>query len=235
MNERSRPDDHPADTPPQTPRTRTRRAATAPHSRVSSRSKSAKPPATSANDRRATPTRGPAAGFGEPRWPGDTRPPFAPGNQLAVGHGAPVVHGAYSDRSVAERAELVHDHLLEVCPWLSAPHFAPAVLRYAQATAREQLAHEGLMASSRLSPRLLEAATAAARLAWQMADALGMTPAGHARLKMLVAGGEHAEASLADLAAEGRAVRERAERRQDALAPVIELGGTEDQEGHDAG
>jgi hypothetical protein len=108
------------------------------------------------------------------------------------------VHGAYSEQAIAERAELVHGHLLEVCPWLTAPHFAPAVQRYVQATARETLAHDGLMASTKLSPRLLEAATAAARLAWQMGDALGLTPAGHARLKMLVAGGEHAELSVID-------------------------------------
>lgn len=139
---------------------------------------------------------------------GVRHPDFESGNEAAL------VHGAYSERALAERAQVVHERLLEVCPWLAAPRYAPSVQRYAQATAREQLAHEGLMASSKLSPRLLEAATAAGRLAWQMGDALGLTPAGHARLKMLVAGGEHAEASLADLIAEGRVIRERAEERQ---------------------
>jgi hypothetical protein len=63
------------------------------------------------------------------------------------------------------------------------------------------------MAGGKLSPRLLETATAAARLAWSMGDALGLTPAGHARLKLLVAGATEAEASLAELAAQGRAIR----------------------------
>jgi phage terminase small subunit len=62
------------------------------------------------------------------------------------------------------------------------------------------------MRSPKLSPRLLETATAAARLAWQMGDQLGLTPAGHARLKVLVADATEAERSLADLAADGRRI-----------------------------
>jgi hypothetical protein len=144
-------------------------------------------------------------------------PDFEPGNAAAL------VHGTYSPRAIAERAELVHTSLLDVAPWVDEPHFAPSVHRYLQATARETLAHDALMASPKLSPRLLEAATAAARLAWAMGDALGLTPAGHAKLKMLVAGGEHAEASLADLAAQGKVIRERAEKRHE-LTLVEDVG-----------
>jgi len=97
--------------------------------------------------------------------------------------------------------------VLEAAPWLSADHLAPAVHRYLQATAREQLAHQAYIAKP--SPRLLEAATAAARLAWRMGDELGLTPAGHAKLKMLVAGGAHAEASLADLMVVGAEIAAR--------------------------
>ena len=125
-------------------------------------------------------------------------PDFEPGNELALRH------GTYSPRAVAERAALVHASLLEVAPWCAEDRYLPSVNRYLQATARETLAHEALMAGGKLSTRLLETATAAARLAWQMGDQLGLTPAGHARLKMLTAGGEHAEASLADLAEQGR-------------------------------
>jgi hypothetical protein len=57
---------------------------------------------------------------------------------------------------------------------------------------------------SKISPRLLETATAAARLAWSMGDALGLTPAGHARLKLLVAGATGAEIGLAELVNQGR-------------------------------
>ena len=137
-------------------------------------------------------------------------PPFEPGNTASL------VHGAYSERAIAERAELVHAELLEVAPWCDEDRFLPSVHRYLQATAREQLAHEALMASTKLSPRLLETATAAARLAWQMGDQLGLTPAGHARLKLVVAGATHAEATLADLAAEGREILARRQAGQAA-------------------
>jgi hypothetical protein len=135
---------------------------------------------------------------------GVERPPFEPGNTAGL------VHGAYSERAIAERAEQVHVHLLEVAPWINEQHYAPSVARYVQATARETLAHEALMAmkpGAKGFTRLMEAATAASRLAWFMGDALGLTPAGHARLKVLVAGAEHAEASLADLSAAGKAAR----------------------------
>ncbi len=135
---------------------------------------------------------------------GVERPPFAPGNVVAL------KHGAYSPAELEKRAEIVHEHLLDVAPWVSEEHYAPSVSRYLQATAREQLAHEALIGmepGARGFTRLLETATAASRLAWFMGDALGLTPAGHARLKMLVAGGEHAERSLADLADEGRRAR----------------------------
>src|SRR5664280_2185430 len=96
--------------------------------------------------------------------PNPRAPDFAPGN---VAH---LVHGAYSERAIAERAGEVHAALLEVAPWCREDRYLPSVNRYLQATAREQLAHEALMASAKLSPRLLETATAAARLAWQMGD-----------------------------------------------------------------
>jgi hypothetical protein len=131
-----------------------------------------------------------------------------PGNVLAL------KHGAYSERAIAERAQLVHASLLEVAPWCAEDRYLPSVNRYLQATARETLAHDALMAGGKLSPRLLETATAAARLAWSMGDALGLTPAGHARLKLLVAGATEAEASLRDMAQQGRQTRG----RQAALA-----------------
>jgi hypothetical protein len=130
-------------------------------------------------------------------WPDAT-----PGNTIAL------KHGSYSERAIAERAQLVHASLLEVAPWCAEDRYLPSIDRYLKATARETLAHDALMAGGKISPRLLETATAAARLAWSMGDQLGLTPAGHARLRMLTAGGEHAEASLADLAAQGRAIRE---------------------------
>ena len=142
---------------------------------------------------------------------GQERPPFEPGNQLGLRH------GAYSERAIAERAEQVHAALLEFLPWCADPRYSVSLQRYSQATAREQLAHEALMsAGGKVSARLLEAATSAARLAWLMGDQLGLTPAGHAKLKMLAAGATEAEASLSDLAARGRDVMQ-ARRAADAI------------------
>lgn len=127
-----------------------------------------------------------------------------PGNTLAL------KHGAYSEQAIEHLAAAVHGELLRVAPWLDAPQFAPSVNRYLQATAREVLAHEalvGMQPGAKGFTRLLETATAAARLAWTMGHELGLTPAGHARLKILFAGSEHAEASLADLAAAGAQAR----------------------------
>jgi hypothetical protein len=148
-----------------------------------------------------------------------TRPPLKritspaePGNVLAL------KHGAYSPRSIEAEAGKVHEALLEVAPWCDQPQYLPSVNRYLEASAREALAHRALMASSpKLSPRLLEAATSAARLAWLMGDQLGLTPAGHARLKVMTAASVGAELGLQDLIADGAAIRAR---RQAAVSPV---------------
>jgi hypothetical protein len=130
---------------------------------------------------------------------GYSRPPFEDGNQAALSH------GTYSPRAISERAVEVHAELLKFAPWLDRAEFMPSVRRYLEATAREQLAHRAIMASDSPSPRLLEAATSAARLAWRIGDELGLTPRGHMELRLLLAGTTSAEASLADLAAQGRA------------------------------
>lgn len=130
-------------------------------------------------------------------------PDFEPGNSAAL------KFGVYSPVVIEAKAAEVHAELLRVAPWCDEERYLPSVLRYLQATAREQLAHEAIANSSKVSPRLFEVATACARLAWVMADQLGLTPAGHARLKVLVADATSAEAGLADLAERGRQIRER--------------------------
>jgi len=132
-------------------------------------------------------------------------PDFEPGNVVSLRH------GAYSPATIKAKAEQVHEALLEVAPWCAEARFLPSVNRYLQATAREQVAHEAIMSGGKLSPRLFEVATAAARLAWAMADQLGLTPAGHARLKVLVAGATHAEADVAALARQGAEILRRRE------------------------
>ena len=133
-------------------------------------------------------------------------PPFEPGNSKAL------VHGGSSPRAIAERAELVHAELLTVAPYLSEPKFLPSVSRYLNAAAREALLHEHIVSVSeeqgvgKVPSRVWEQATAAARLAAKLGSDLGLDPIGHARIRALSAGAD-ARASLADLAAEGRRLR----------------------------
>ena len=79
-------------------------------------------------------------GFGPPRYPGDTRPPFAPGNELAV------THGAYSSRRWEPLAdELVARLLAEArregspSAYLLEPAFEGSLLAWARAEAQVHL------------------------------------------------------------------------------------------------
>jgi hypothetical protein len=138
---------------------------------------------------------------------GRERPPFESGNSLAL------IHGASSERAVAERAKQVHAELEAVAPWLREPHFAPALQRYLGACSRERLLHEWIeeMAAERgagaVPSRTWEQATAAARLAAKLGQDLGLDPIGHARLKAVAATAQLGALSLAELADEGRRAR----------------------------
>ena len=134
---------------------------------------------------------------------GERHPDFEPGNEFSV------THGAYSERRIAQKAGEVHDALLDVAPYLAESKFLPAVLRYLQAASRESLLHGHIAAVSAgrgpgaVPSRTWEQCTAAARLASKLAEDLGLTPLGHARIRSLSAGAEATEATLADLAARG--------------------------------
>jgi hypothetical protein len=144
-------------------------------------------------------------------WRVDQPPPR--GNTLALRH------GAFSERSIEQRASEIHGDLLAAAPWLSEPFLAPALLRYLRACAREQLAHEGILKAAeskgpeKIPTRLLEAATAAARLSAALAHELGLSPQGHAKLRAIAGTAAATEAALADLAEKGRSARQQAERR----------------------
>jgi hypothetical protein len=133
-------------------------------------------------------------------------PPFEPGNDAAL------THGTYSQAAVAVRAEQVRDELLTFAPYLNEDRFYPAIHRYLTACAREQLAHDALMTrgmEAKGSTRLLEVATAAARLAAKLGSDLGLDPIGHAKIRALSAGADAsgAAADLASLSAAGKAAR----------------------------
>jgi hypothetical protein len=140
----------------------------------------------------------PAAGKRPAR--GYSWPPFEPGHELSLRH------GTYSPRVVGARAELVRAELLDLVPGLADdPESASPLALYCRAVAREELAHEAIEAGSlsphvleiirkqfpqmlqpgNVSPRLLEAATAAARVASELGAQLGIGPRAAAELRQI--------------------------------------------------
>jgi hypothetical protein len=144
-----------------------------------------------------------------PGWVRRDAEPFQPGNTAAV------THGARSPRIIEAKAAEVHTELLEVAPWLDRDEFLPAVVRYLQACAREQLLHEHITRLSAddgpgaVSSRTWEQATAAARLAAKLGQDLGLDPIGHARLRAVAGAAEVTAITLADLQATGREIMAR--------------------------
>ncbi len=151
---------------------------------------------------------------------GVERPPFEDGNT------ANLVHGAYSERAIAERAELVHAELLTYAPYLGEDRFMPALARYLAAASREALLDDHIAkvcaekGAGAVPARVWEQATAATRLAAKLGSDLGLDPIGHARIRALSAGADASEsaASLAELGAEGRRARLAAGRSADVDA-----------------
>jgi hypothetical protein len=124
---------------------------------------------------------------------GERHPDFEPQNRLAV------THGAFSERAIIERAEQVHERLLLAAPWLSEDKYLPAVSLYLRSAARSSLLDEYVerVAAEKgiehVPSRTVEQAIAASNRAFTQAEALGLTPGGHAKLKVLVAGAAQAE------------------------------------------
>jgi hypothetical protein len=81
----------------------------------------------------------------EPEFPGQ-RPPFAPGNRLAVGGVGDLRHGAYPPRRTDPLAAELVDLVLTdpATQYLQAPHWRPAVWAWAKAEAQCQLLEEYL-------------------------------------------------------------------------------------------
>lgn len=79
-----------------------------------------------------------------PRWPGDTRPPFEPGNEMSLVHGASRAH--LSRRAITEAQEL-HGRLVEAYPFVEQYDVAQ-VERYCREETRARLLHEYVMGVS---------------------------------------------------------------------------------------
>lgn len=144
------------------------------------------------------------------RWPGDTRPPFEPGNVVALRH------GGTSERAIEAKAAEVRTRLFGLAPWLANEAFVPAVARFLRAEAREILLHQHIVETvatdgvDAVPQRVWEAANAAANVAIKASSVLGLDASSYARLRATTLGGDVAEQSLADLVAEGAAIRRRA-------------------------
>jgi hypothetical protein len=136
-------------------------------------------------------------------------PPFEPGNVKSL------KHGADSPRVIREEAVAVHAHLLEVAPWLDRPEFLPSVARYLAAEVRWQILHTYISqivterGAGAVPSRTFEQVTAAARLAAQLGHELGLSPLGRAEVQAAVAKAEIAGATVADLAEQGKLIRQR--------------------------
>jgi hypothetical protein len=104
--------------------------------------------------------------------------PYGPANLESLRH------GAYSPRKVGERAEIVRQELLELVPQLGDPETASIVGLYSRAVAREELAHEAVEGGT-VNARLLEAVSAAARVAKELGDALGVGPRAAAEIRQI--------------------------------------------------
>lgn len=134
------------------------------------------------------------------------------------------LHGANSERAIAERSKIVHEQILTAAPWLSEDRFLPAVSLYLRSASRSQLldeyiervaAAEGITA---VPAHTIDQAISASNRAFKQAEALGITPAGFNKLKLLAADAAGAEQSLEDIAARGRATRQRREEEDHATA-----------------
>jgi hypothetical protein len=147
-----------------------------------------------------------------PEFPGQ-RPPFAPGNSLAV------THGASSPARVDPIAQRYVDELLtdEGTRYLQAPRFQSALWHWAQAQAKVQLLTEWVdgmtlqqaadSARGQTSPLELLRKWMATSQTW--AARLGLDPLSAARLGKDVAQGRQADAAavLTDLRAQHEAAQ----------------------------
>ncbi len=131
-------------------------------------------------------------------------PPFEPGHTYSL------VHGAESPRVIEAKAAEVREQIRTIAPWLDEPAYLPAVSRWLRAEARALLLHDHIDAVSSskgtgaVPSRTWEQATASDRLAARLGTDLGLDPIGRARIVATATSAEVGQATLADLAEQGR-------------------------------
>lgn len=104
--------------------------------------------------------------------------------QFKAGNELQLVHGAYSSRLQAERAETVRSELLIDRPDLAAPEQATLVAAYARAVARDELSQEAIEGGT-MNARLLESASSAGRLVKELGTELGIGDRAAAELRQI--------------------------------------------------
>jgi hypothetical protein len=131
------------------------------------------------------------------------RPPFEPGNQVAL------KHGATSPAKVNPRAEAIAEAAAVAVPYLGAADFAPALRAWARAEASLELLAEwvdqhGLLDGDGKPQPWIETLLKFERLAASHRGRLGLDPTSRAKLERELAAGAAARFDLEELLAEGR-------------------------------
>jgi len=114
-------------------------------------------------------------------------PPFEKGNR------AHLVHGAESERVIAETMSQMLPGTIERAPWLGDPLYRDERERYLRNAAKEKLLGEYILRTAEeqgiehVPARCLEQHTASSRLATQQAEGLGMTPKGYVEIHFRLA------------------------------------------------
>lgn len=143
-----------------------------------------------------------------------TRPPFEPGNEAAV------THGAYSDKRVAPLATLARAEIVEAAPWLEAEAFGPALDAWSRAEARVALVDSWLQEHGLLDPEgkprpAAEFVVKLERAAADLRARIGLDPASCVKIRAQLASATSADA-LESLRAEGRKILEAREAELEA-------------------
>lgn len=163
---------------------------------------------------------------------GDARgyswPPFEPGNEAAV------THGAHSPRKVRPVADQLKRELVAAAPWAMGPTFAAVVEAWAVAEAqcrllREWLDEVGILDDAGEPRGALKALSQAESRADRARTQLGLSPAAWASLhRAMTTGPDGTSGALEALVAQGRAMLT-------AGAGSVDESGDEPEEGDDGG
>lgn len=170
--------------------------------------------------------------FKPPRWPGDTRPDFAPGHKwrFTPDNQVALKHGAFSEEAIRETiGELRVDvlpRILEIAPWLEEPAWSfdvelllkdMAIERRLSAWILRVMDEQG---PDKVSAKALRERTAASRNVRKHLTELGLTPRGYASIREQLASSQTSEITLEQLLEQGRQTRMGRQLRETAAEAV---------------